>query len=181
MRRSQREPKRYDYKVLATIGTTDQDQHPLFKEEALNNENQDTVQNVITIEASQEDVVLIKTQDNVIGGEAPQDIDDVAEGDDTVSALFANLTINSAVDSDENSLSSSDEEISVLEEISNVNQVVAINISNTDQQLNALSDNRNFDVNANVNADVNSRQSDSSSSNNKANITNSKVTMDTYY
>ena len=177
MRRTQRDTKRYDYKVLATIGTTDQDQYPLLKEDVVNNDNQDIGQNVIASEAPQEDVqVNNESQDsvqNVIASEALQDVDDVAEGDDTVSALFANLTINSAVDSDNNSLYDTDEEIRVVEEITNDNQV-ADDISNTDQQLNALSDNGNVDVNANVS----SSQSVPSSSSNEANITNSKVTMD---
>ena len=41
----------------------------------------------------------------MIASEALQDMDDVAEGDDFVSAFLTNLTINSAVDSEENSLS----------------------------------------------------------------------------
>ena len=85
MRRSDRSTNRYDYKVLATIGTTEQDKHPLFKQD-----EEDS--------GSQTDSDLGENQ-----LEAEKSLVNSGEEDIAISALFANLTVNSVADSNESS------------------------------------------------------------------------------
>ena len=86
MRRSERSTNRYDYKVLSTIGTTEQDKHSLLKQD----EGEDS--------GSQADIDISENQ-----LEAEESLANSREEDIEISALFANLKVNSVADSEESS------------------------------------------------------------------------------
>ena len=89
MRRTSRSTKRYDYKVLSTVGTTEQDKYSLLHENETDSDE--------SIESNESDGVV-----DVVLQEAKAHSE---EEDTAVSALFANLTINSVAESEEGLLS----------------------------------------------------------------------------
>ncbi len=137
MRRSERNTKPCDYKVLSTIGTTKQDKKPLFKQDC---ENQGSCCDETTSAVHQD---VEKTAANI-----------------EVSALFAK-------DSDENISSDNEETVHVDEEnITNTPHIADGDSNlNVDQQTSALSDIVNVIVNTDVNVTEHSNQPSSSNQN----------------